>query len=81
MVPFVAYIVEKVLLKQNVLTATKVKQCIMSFAAISDKKFCLKETDGKLHLDIDHMYYYQFQTQLFVCDVEYCNFCVCTYVC
>ena len=25
-------------------------------AAASDKKFCLKETDGKLHLDTDHIY-------------------------
>ena len=37
------------------------------------------ETDGKLHLDTDHTYYYQIQTQLFVCDVEYCDFCVCTF--
>lgn len=48
-------------------------------AAASDKKFCLKEINGKLHLDMDHMYYYQIQTQLFVCDVEYCDFCVCTF--
>ena len=39
----------------------------------------MKETDGKLQLDSDHMYYYQIQTQLFVCDVEYCDFCVCTF--
>ena len=25
------------------------------------------------------MYYYQIQTQLFVCDVEHCDFCVCTF--
>ena len=28
------------------------------FAAANDKKFCLKETDGKLLLYSDHMYYY-----------------------
>lgn len=51
----------------------------IDFAASHDKKFCLKETDGKLQLDSDHMYYYQIQTQLFICDVEYCDFCVCTF--
>ena len=48
-------------------------------ATASDRKFCLKETDGKLHLDTDHTYYYKIQIQLFVCDAEYCDFCVCTF--
>ena len=30
-------------------------------------------------MDTDHTYYYQIQTQLFVCDVEYCDFCVCIF--
>ena len=51
----------------------------IDFAASHDKMFCLKEADGKLQLDNDHMYYYQIQTQLFVCDVKYCDFCVCTF--
>jgi len=46
-------------------------------AASNDKKFCLKkDVDGALHLDHSHAYYYQIQTQLFVCNVEYCDFCV-----
>ena len=49
-------------------------------AASQDSTFCLKKVDGSLRLDNSHTYYYQIQTQLFVCDVEYCDFCVCTFV-
>ena len=49
-------------------------------AAYEDHKFCLQlNSDGSLHLDHTHAYYYQVQTQLFVSDVEYCDFCVCTF--
>lgn len=49
--------------------------------ASQDKKFCLiKNSHGKLALDHTHAYYYQIQTQLFVANVEYCDFCVCTFV-
>ena len=49
-------------------------------AASNDKNFCLKkDVDGSLHLDPNHAYYYQIQTQLFVCDVNYCDFCVATF--
>ena len=48
----------------------------LQVAATNDNKFCLKQLDGKLHLDHKHAYYYQVQTQLFVCDVEYADFCV-----
>lgn len=49
-------------------------------AATNDKKFCLKKQhDGSLLLNHDHAYYYQVQTQVFVCDVQYCDFCVCTF--
>lgn len=48
-------------------------------AAKEDPKFCLKEVDGKLTLDETHSYYYQVQTQLFVCDAHYSDFCVCTF--
>ena len=45
-----------------------------------DKKFCLNEnTDGTLTLDRSHAYYYQVQTQIFVCGVEYADFVVCTF--
>ena len=44
-------------------------------AATHDKKFCLKKIDGSLSLDKTHAYYYQVQTQMFVCDVSYCEFC------
>lgn len=40
---------------------------------------CFANTDGTLHLDKSHAYYYQVQTQLYICNVEYCDFCVCTF--
>ena len=49
-------------------------------AASKDSKFCLQlNSDGLLRLDPSHTYYYQVQTQLFVSDVEYSDFCVCTF--
>ena len=48
-------------------------------AASHDKNFCLKNTVNGLALDQSHAYYYQVQTQLFVMNVEYCDFCVCTF--
>ena len=49
-------------------------------AASKDKSFCLtKDDEGSLHLDHGHSYYYQVQMQLFVCSVDYCDFCVCTF--
>lgn len=35
---------------------------------------------GELHMDQNHVYYYQVQTHLFVCDVQYADFCVCTFM-
>ena len=41
-----------------------------------DSKFCLQvNPEGSLRLDPTHAY----QTQLFVSDVQYCDFCVCTF--
>ncbi len=41
------------------------------------KNSCLKiESNGDLHLDNKHSYYYKVQTQIFVCD---CDFVVCTF--
>jgi len=41
---------------------------------------CLtKAADGSLQLDRSHAYYYQVHTQIFICNVEYCDFCVCTF--
>ena len=48
-------------------------------AAANDKHFCLIQQGSRLYLDHSHAYFYQVQTQLFVCDVEYCDFCVCTF--
>jgi len=39
-------------------------------------KVLLKEVNDKLTL---HSYYYQVQTQMFVCDTQYLDFCVCTF--
>ena len=47
--------------------------------ALNDNKFCLKMDNGELHLSHEHAYYYQVQTQMFVCNVNYCDFCVCTF--
>ena len=49
-------------------------------AITSSSKSCLiASSDGSSHLDRNHRYYYQVQTQLFICNVEYCDFCVCTF--
>ena len=46
----------------------------------TDKQSCLvSEADGSFHIDHTHAYYYQVQTQLFACSVDYCDFCVCTF--
>ena len=48
-------------------------------AAVIDSGFCLKMVDGQVQLDHTHSYYYQVQCLLFVCNVEYADFCVCTF--
>ena len=46
----------------------------------SDPKSCLIKTqDGSIALDKTHTYYYQVQTQIFICNVDFCDFCVCTF--
>ena len=47
--------------------------------ATSNKTCLTKASDGSIHLDRSHAYYYQVQTQIFICKVEYCDFCVCTF--
>ena len=45
-----------------------------------DAKFCLQKHDGgSIHLDHGHAYYYQVQTQLFICEADFCDFCICTF--
>ena len=40
-------------------------------AVNKDAKCCLqKHDDGSIHLDHEHAYYYQVQTQLFVCEAS-----------
>ena len=58
------------------------------YAAAQDKKFCLKpSSDGSLQLHKADAYFYQVQSQLFVCGVEHCQiYCQCVnasfcYVC
>ncbi len=48
---------------------------------VGDKKgFCLsKDSEGNLRLNQSHSYYYQIQTQIFVCYVTYCDLVVCTF--
>ena len=38
-----------------------------------------KASDESFYLNQEHTYYYQVQTQLFVCDVSYSDICVCTF--
>lgn len=47
--------------------------------ASSSKSCLVRNPDGCLHLDQTHTYYYQVQTQIFICNVDYCDFCVCTF--
>ena len=49
-------------------------------ALAEDPKSCLtKSADGSCSLDKSHPYYYQVQVEMFVCTVQYCDFCVCTF--
>ncbi|SMN01988.1 hypothetical protein SPONN_289 [uncultured Candidatus Thioglobus sp.] len=49
-------------------------------ATITSTKSCLVSAeDGSVHLDKGHAYYYQVQTQIFICKVKYCDFCICTF--
>ena len=48
-------------------------------AVFNDKNFCLEVHEDTLRLNRNHAYYYQVQTQMFVCNVNYCDFCVCTF--
>ena len=51
-------------------------------AVAFDKQSCLVRStadNGSLQLDRSHAYYFQVQTQIFICDVDYCDFCVCTF--
>ena len=49
-------------------------------SVVQDPKSCLKrDVDDVVSLDRSHQYYYQVLTQIFVCDVEYGDFCVCTF--
>jgi hypothetical protein len=50
-------------------------------AAREDKQFCLQVgDDGDLHLKKNHEYYFQCQTQMFVCNATSCYFVVYTLV-
>jgi len=47
-----------------------------AYTVTTERQSCLNESDGSLHLDPSHAYYYQVQTQMFMCKV---NYCVCTF--
>ena len=44
----------------------------------AEEKFCLINDGTSLRLNKKHPYYYQVQAQIFICDVEYCDFIVWT---
>ena len=42
---------------------------------IDDHGFYLKkDEDGRMHISKDHDYFYQVQSQLAICDLEFCDF-------
>ena len=45
-------------------------------AVANDRQFCLIKQGDSFQ---NHAYYYQVQTQIFVCDVPYCDFCLLTF--
>lgn len=47
--------------------------------SVHDNHFCLKRDSKGFYVWITHAYYYQVQTQLFVCGVDYCDFVVHTF--
>ena len=48
-------------------------------SAPEDSQFCLKSVDGEVSLKRTHSYFYQVQTQLYVCKADICDFCVCLF--
>ena len=45
----------------------------------SASKLWYKSHDGSFVLDMSHAFYYQVQTQMHICNADYCDFCVCTF--
>ena len=43
-----------------------------------EKVSCMENVAGKVQLRKSHQYYYQIQTQVFVCNVDYCDFVIWT---
>ncbi|XP_070395694.1 uncharacterized protein [Dermacentor albipictus] len=43
---------------------------------ITTQNSCLRDTGGTFKLKTDHAYYYQIQTQMTVCQVQFCDFVV-----
>ncbi|PFX34305.1 hypothetical protein AWC38_SpisGene888 [Stylophora pistillata] len=56
----------------------KHKDVCLSEASMVDRTFCLEQKNGILSLKKSHQYYYQVQAQLYICDVDYCDFVVWT---
>ena len=40
---------------------------------------CIEEIDEEFKLKVRHQYYFQVQAQMFACNVDYCDFVVCTF--
>ena len=47
--------------------------------ATTDKDFCLDVVGDHMALMHRHPSYYQVQAQLHVCDVDFCDFCICLF--
>ena len=48
-------------------------------SALEDSQFCLKSIDGEVSLKGTRSYFYQVQTQPYVCKAGFCDFCVCLF--
>jgi len=50
----------------------------LNAAAVGRKMSCKENVAGKIQLRKSHQYYYQIQTQAFVCNADYCDFVIWT---
>jgi len=54
------------------------KDSTVEEATAEDRRFCLEEVDGEVHLKRNHQYFYQVQTQIHVTKSDFCDFAVWT---
>ncbi len=65
--------------EQETIQQASSKMMCTEITASSSKSCLIRNPDSSSHLDRKHAYYYQVQTQIFVCKAKYCDFCGCTF--